>query len=764
MNTGPSDINRTITTHSPEQEHRYLLMLLLTLILLSSVFPILLKSHYRGSQDIHSTIEVCGSMLGIIAGIALVMRFYTLGNHFHLFVGMAFLINGAGDFVHGLMSFRDIFGQPASSMSQFIPGSCVAGRLMLGSLLILAPLVHRRWGQSANAKQETKLTTIIVLVATIIFTAAMFYIPLPRFIYPELVISRPVDFVSAVILTVALILFLLEYRRERDMLAWWISLSIGVNIIGQMMMSYSRTLYDPLFEISHVYKLIGYMIPLLGFSIYQISIIAERQRLLAELDQQKGELQTSEERLRKIIEENADGIVLVDTESTVLFANPAAEVILGRRTDKLLGNSFPLPADIGEKTEVEIPLKNGLSRTAEIRTVDTEWEGKSARLVSLRDITKRKMTEKALRESEQLSHNIIETAADAFVEIDSCGLIIEWNHQAEKTFGWSRDEVRGHSLIEIIFPAEHRESHLEYILKFLVAGDNPHLSNEIELVAVNRAGHEFPVELRIWPIEVDGSCRLNAFIRDITERKRLQRLKDEFVRTVSHELRTPLTTIKEGINQILEGILGDITEGQQRFLNIVLNDINRLNRIINDLLDLSKMEAGKIELKKELFDLTSLADSVCETFRPLIKEKGLELTTRYTNEKIDIFADEDRIARVITNLIGNALKFTQQGEIRISVIDSGEAVECSVTDTGKGISRQNLSRVFNKFEQFHSAGNGEEKGTGLGLSIAKSIVELHDGRIWVESEIGKGTTFFFTLPKYTMKEMVPFRGQSVGTN
>jgi PAS domain S-box-containing protein len=685
LNTGPSDIKRTISTHSPEQEHWYLLVLLFTLVLLSSAFPILLNSTYRGSPDIHSTIEVCGSLLGIIAGIALVLRFYTLGNHFHLFVGLAFLINGSGDFVYGLMSFRNIFGMPASSMPQFIPGAYVAGRIMLGSLLILAPLVHRRWGESTNAKHETKMTTAIVFIITIVFTALTFYIPLPQFIYPEWAISRPVDFFSAVILTAALILFLHEYRRERDMLAWWISLSIGVNIVGQVMISYSKSLYDPFFDIGHLYKLLGYMIPLLGFSIYQISIIAERLRLLAVLDQQKGELQTSEERLRKIIEENADGIVVVNTESIVLFANPAAEIILGRKSEKLLGESFSLPADTGGKTEVEISLKDGLSRTAEIRAVDTDWEGKNARLVSLRDITQRKMAEKALRESEQLSHTIIETAADAFVEIDSCGLIIEWNRQAEDTFGWSSDEVRGHSLIEIIFPPEHRESHLENISNFLVTGENPYLSNEIELIAINRDGHEFPVELRIWPIKVDGSYRLNAFISDITDRKRLQQLKDEFVRTVSHELRTPLTTIKEGINQVLEGILGETTEGQKRFLGIVLKDINRLNRIINDLLDLSKMEEGKIELQKKLFDINSLADRVCETFQPMFKEKGLKIVTSYTNEKTEIFADEDRITRVITNLTGNAFKFTQQGQVQISVIDSGETVECSVSDTGKGI-------------------------------------------------------------------------------
>ncbi len=241
---------------------------------------------------------------------------------------------------------------------------------------------------------------------------------------------------------------------------------------------------------------------------------------------------------------------------------------------------------------------------------------------------------------------------------------------------------------------------------------------------------------------------------DITERKRADSLKDEFVRIVSHELRTPLTTIREGVSQVLDGILGDTTAKQREFLSICLADIDRLERIINNLLDISKIEAGMIRLKKGSIDIISIAKGIVSSFEPKAKEKGLELKANYSGEKICAYVDADKITQAFTNLVGNALKFTDKGRIEVSVEEKEDKVECAVADTGIGISSGNLSKVFDKFQQFGRLSGAGETGTGLGLSITKGIVELHDGKIWVESEIDKGAKFCFTLPKYTREEIL----------
>jgi len=238
-------------------------------------------------------------------------------------------------------------------------------------------------------------------------------------------------------------------------------------------------------------------------------------------------------------------------------------------------------------------------------------------------------------------------------------------------------------------------------------------------------------------------------LRDITKEKEIDTMKTEFISTVSHELRTPLSITKEGLSLVLDKIAGDITEKQKVILSTAQENIDRLARLINNLLDVSKIEAGKMETKKEQLNVPELAGQVISTFETKAKERGLELRTRFEDKTIEIFADRDKTIQVFTNLINNALKFTATGHIEVSGKEDGDFVECAVADTGIGISKEDLARTFTKFQQFGRNPGAGEKGTGLGLTIAKGIVEMHDGEIWVESELGKGTQFIFTMPKFS---------------
>ena len=238
------------------------------------------------------------------------------------------------------------------------------------------------------------------------------------------------------------------------------------------------------------------------------------------------------------------------------------------------------------------------------------------------------------------------------------------------------------------------------------------------------------------------------------ELRKLDQLKSDFLSIVSHELRTPLATIREAVSQILEGLLGPTTAKQQEFLGMCLENIERLGRIINNLLDLSKIEAGKIELKRKLTDIAQLSQRVCQGFSSRMSSKGLEMKTLLPVHPVEVYLDEDKIIQVLNNLIGNSIKFTGQGSIEVTVADKGDFVECSVSDTGKGISEENLGRLFGKFQQFAQAVDPSEKGTGLGLAISKGLVELHHGKIWAESKLGQGTRFFFTLPKCSARQVL----------
>lgn len=258
------------------------------------------------------------------------------------------------------------------------------------------------------------------------------------------------------------------------------------------------------------------------------------------------------------------------------------------------------------------------------------------------------------------------------------------------------------------------------------------------------------LDIQVWGVKKTNEA-IKFLYKELEKKnealRELDKLKSDFISTVSHELRTPLTIIKESVSQVLDGIHGRINQAQKDFLSICLEDIDRLKRIVDDLLDMSKLEAGKFSITRAEVDIAGLARRVIASFALQARIKNLALKENIAAQKAIAYADKDSVIRVFTNLIGNALKFTGKGQIEISVADMDGRVECSVSDTGRGISDEDLPKVFGKFQQFGRVDGPGEKGTGLGLSICKSIIELNHGKIWVESSLNKGTKFIFTLPK-----------------
>lgn len=256
-------------------------------------------------------------------------------------------------------------------------------------------------------------------------------------------------------------------------------------------------------------------------------------------------------------------------------------------------------------------------------------------------------------------------------------------------------------------------------------------------------------DVSVYPIknEKGEPVRFVHISRDVTERKRMEELKDDFVRTVSHELRTPLSIAKEGIDIVSDETLGPLTEEQKETLSISKDSIDRLSRIVNNLLDISKIESGKVELDKEEFNFIDAIESVVSSLEFKAKEKNIELNLAFPNSSIYVKADYDKITQILLNLIDNAIKFTEAGFVEIAVLEKEDSVECRIKDTGIGIAVKDTPYVFEKFRQFSRKHGTGERGTGLGLVIAKELVELHKGKISVESELGKGTTFTFTIPK-----------------
>jgi signal transduction histidine kinase len=230
--------------------------------------------------------------------------------------------------------------------------------------------------------------------------------------------------------------------------------------------------------------------------------------------------------------------------------------------------------------------------------------------------------------------------------------------------------------------------------------------------------------------------------------KELDRLKSEFLSTVSHELRTPIAIMREGVSLVLDGIAGEITDTQRDLLSDTLENIDRLTRLVTDLLDISKIEAGKIKLRRSKMDMNEVVRKIYEHYQPQAREKRILFETDIPDSPVYLYGDTDKLMQIFHNLESNALRFTESmGKIIIGAKDNGDEILCWVSDTGVGISKANQKKLFSKFEQFGRVDGPGYRGTGLGLAIAKGLVEKHDGKIWVESELGKGTTFWFSLKK-----------------
>ena len=234
-----------------------------------------------------------------------------------------------------------------------------------------------------------------------------------------------------------------------------------------------------------------------------------------------------------------------------------------------------------------------------------------------------------------------------------------------------------------------------------------------------------------------------VFLKRISVMKELDSLKSIFVASMSHELRTPLTSIIGFTRMMLKSRVGEINEDQEKQLNIILNSANHLHELISDAIDVSKIEANKLDIKKDKYDIVKEFMSLKETFNIAIEKKGLKFFID-TPEQLMIYNDKKRINQILVNLIGNAIKFTEEGKISLKIQESNRNVEVSVKDTGPGIKKEDLDKLFKAFSRIVEPGKFKE-GTGLGLYISKKLANLLEGDLFVESEFGKGSTFTLLL-------------------
>ena len=486
------------------------------------------------------------------------------------------------------------------------------------------------------------------------------------------------------------------------------------------------------------------------------------------------------ERFLNSIVENVPSAIFVRDAATLQYVrlNRAFENLVGISREEMLGKSnhdvfseqqaasFAAQdrTALDNQTLVDVPEESLQTATRGLRTLHTrkipicDEAGVPQYLLGISDdITERKRAAQRQAENEERIRLILRTAHDAFIGIDQMGAVVEWNLAAEKIFGWTRDEVVGRTLSELIIPPQHRQAHEAGLQEVARTGEGRILNRRLEMSAVRRNGAEFPIELLVWPIQLGSKRLFNAFVRDITEQKqaaaavrqakeeaeRANRAKSEFLSRMSHDLRTPLNAIL-GFAQLLE--TDALTDEQRESLRHILKGGGHLLDLINEVLDIARIEAGHLSLSPEPVPVNDAVTQIIDLVRPLARQRGIVLEYTPASEHRHVLADRQRLNQILLNLLSNAVKYNRdQGRVLVTCEDApNDRLRIKVTDTGAGIPPEKVKLLFQPFERL-GADHTTIEGTGLGLALSKALAEAMGGSLGVESVVDRGTTFWLEL-------------------
>ncbi len=351
--------------------------------------------------------------------------------------------------------------------------------------------------------------------------------------------------------------------------------------------------------------------------------------------------------------------------------------------------------------------------------------------------------ERSLNKSERRYKILLDTATDAFFLYDLNGKFLDVNNQACQSLGYTRDELLTMSVSDIGVESDSKYPNLTW--KGLKDGE----TIQVEGIHTRKDGSTFPVEVSLGIIHVGDESLLSVLARDISERKRVDKMKNEFISTVSHELRTPLTSIRGSLGLLSGGALGKIPNKAKEMISVACNNTERLLLLINDILDIQKLESGELEMEFKNMELTPFLKQSVQDNSSYAEQYGVSLILKPIEQNVNIYGNKDRLMQVMANLLSNAAKFSHaKGTVEISVkANDDSSVRISVTDHGQGIPKEFYSTIFDRFTQHDSSDTRNKGGTGLGLNITKEIIEKHGGKIAFTSGTDVGTTFYFDLPK-----------------
>ena len=476
-------------------------------------------------------------------------------------------------------------------------------------------------------------------------------------------------------------------------------------------------------------------------------------------------LRESERRFRAIFDQTFQFVGLLKPDGTLLEANQTALGFGGIHHGDIVGRPFWEARWWTISTETQNKLKDAIARAAAgefvryevdvlgaedtVATIDFSLKpvfdeaGNAILLIPEgRNISDKKQVEEALRQSEALFRSLSESSPIGIFRTDAQGKCIYTNPRYQAICGCTFEEALGDGWMQFVHPDDLKVVLPQWFEATVVCQE---FSGELRYLRPD--GTIRFSRVRAAPIFSEGQALLGhvGTVEDITETQAVERMKQEFISIVSHELRTPLASIRGSLGLLAAGVLKNKPQTAQQMLEIATSDTERLVRLVNDILDLDRLESNKVELIKQWCDAAALMRQSVKTLQPLAEENHIALSL--SSPEIQVWGEPDRIIQTLINLLSNAIKFSPPNStVTLNVSSLPDRVLFQVKDQGRGIPADKLETIFGRFQQVDASDSRQKGGTGLGLAICRRIVQQHGGRIWVESELGKGSTFYFTLP------------------
>lgn len=475
------------------------------------------------------------------------------------------------------------------------------------------------------------------------------------------------------------------------------------------------------------------------------------------------------ERMRAILETVVDGIITINKMGGIETVNPATLKMFGYEdASELVGNNIKMLMpehhekqhdgylqhyrETGEKNvintgrEVEGMRKDGSVFPIELSVSEMQVNGEQMFTGVLRDASLRKDSDNRIKA-------ILNTVMEGIITINEQGMIETVNPAALDIFGYDLEEMQGNN-VKMLMPDPYHSEHDGYLSHYKETQEKKIIGIGREVTGKRKDGSEFPLELAVSEMWVEDHRMFTGIVRDITERKEAEVAKEEFISTVSHELRTPLTSIRGSIGLLKGGVAGELPDKAKNLLDIAHNNTERLLMLINDILDLSKIESGKMDFNFDQLKLDGFLEKSIEANQGYATQHGTEFILENNATGAYLYGDDHRLMQVMSNLMSNAAKFASKGSrVLISAVRHQHKIRISVTDHGCGIPEKARSTIFEKFTQADSSDTRKVGGTGLGLNITRLIVEKHNGSIDFVSEVNVGTTFYFDVPELLNNEV-----------